>query len=392
MLKQTTPTADKTERLPLRYGFPVDVQIRLHVKVDGYDADIQVGRGKVHRLSIEISPKDVEDLNLKLQQTFEKVQNRFQSGEKYGKEQQDGLRELAVAGKYVFNHIFAEGPNRDIVTMALEAGSMIQFSSESFFVPWDLLYDKPIGNECDISGFWGMRYIVSRAIIQRERSGDFAPEVIQSQRPRVGMITCRELENVKSREIPALKSMSDAGLIRLSILPDLNQASQLAGLKRFGGFLREEREIVHLACHAYEKNPAMDSYLKVEESFPVSLLDFDTNDYALAGSPLVILNACRTGTMHPGHASNWASQFWRRGARGVVATEVRVPDWFAASFAEELYKRLLSNTPLGESLLETRRHLWDSAKNPLGLAYALYSSPLIQFETVARGRLNEKNR
>jgi hypothetical protein len=59
-----------------------------------------------------------------------------------------------------------------------------------------------------------------------------------------------------------------------------------------------------------------------------------------------------------------------------------VPDWFAAAFIEQLYERLLDKDgpkPLGQSLMETRRHFWNKERNVLGLAYALYSSPDIQF-------------
>src|SRR5438128_8597415 len=114
-LKNSSPTADRTVRLPMNYGFPVDIQIRLHATIKGYDADIQVGRRGVHRLTIRTSLDDVKHLNSDLQGTFERVQNRFQPGAKYGKEQKDGLRELAVAGNAAFNQIFAEGPNRDII-------------------------------------------------------------------------------------------------------------------------------------------------------------------------------------------------------------------------------------------------------------------------------------
>jgi len=62
----------------------------------------------------------------------------------------------------------------------------------------------------------------------------------------------------------------------------------------------------------------------------------------------------------------------------VLATEFHVPDWFAATFIEKLYDELLQGKPIGEALLTTRRHFWESENNPLGLGYALYSSPSIR--------------
>ncbi|MBV9231008.1 MAG: CHAT domain-containing protein, partial [Chloroflexi bacterium] len=54
------------------------------------------------------------------------------------------------------------------------------------------------------------------------------------------------------------------------------------------------------------------------------------------------------------------------------------PDQFAATFSEELYQHLLSGEPVGEALLATRNHFWTRYRNPLGLAYALYSSPSVR--------------
>lgn len=105
-------------------------------------------------------------------------------------------------------------------------------------------------------------------------------------------------------------------------------------------------------------------------------------EYEVYKHPLVILNACRTGTMDPSIVSNWAHQFRKRGARGVVAIEFSVPDWFAAAFIRELYKYLFKGVPLGESILKTRQHFWGKNGNPLGLAYALYSSPLIKLDRI----------
>ncbi len=77
------------------------------------------------------------------------------------------------------------------------------------------------------------------------------------------------------------------------------------------------------------------------------------------------------------HTLNWANVFKECGARGVLATEFHVPDSFAAAFTEELYKHFLSGKPIGETILATRYSLWQQQKNPLGLAYALYSSPVL---------------
>jgi len=72
-----------------------------------------------------------------------------------------------------------------------------------------------------------------------------------------------------------------------------------------------------------------------------------------------------------------AEKFWERGARGVLATNFQVPDWFDSSFSKILYRHLRSGKPIGQALLTIRRQLWRKKHNLLGLGYTLDSSPSI---------------
>lgn len=75
------------------------------------------------------------------------------------------------------------------------------------------------------------------------------------------------------------------------------------------------------------------------------------------------------------YTSHFAGSFPGLGARGVVATECKVPDDFAAEFVEKLYEHLLNGEPLGESLLASRRFFLTERGNPSGLLYSMYASP-----------------
>jgi CHAT domain-containing protein len=116
----------------------------------------------------------------------------------------------------------------------------------------------------------------------------------------------------------------------------------------------------------------------ISDEFSVTLMDIDVYDIRVAGHPLVILNACETGSANPLYTSYFAGAFLKLGARGVVATECPVPDTFAAAFAKQLYAHLLSGRPLGASLLAARRHFLDQDHNPAGLLYAMYAPPSIR--------------
>lgn len=374
---------EKILRLPFNDNFLVDVQIRIKASNNGYKAYVQGGVGSENPFDINITKNDVVDLNSQLQEVLQEVHSYFDPDNPSIGDPDQALRLLANKGAYAFNKIFHDEQSRDLIRKALKSshGRVVQITSNDFLIPWEIVYDLPISSRVDILGFWGMRHIVARSLAQSKRSGDFVPPFIKSQRPRVGMVTCQELSQVLSYEIPAFKEMDNNGIIDLSVLPTLNPLRRTKELSTFKSFLGRDREILHFACHAFDKKSLDQSFLRVEEEFEITVQDFTTHDVRVENFPLVILNACRTGMIDPTRTSNWASQFWARGARGVLATEFRVPDWFAARFAKQLYKHLLAKKPksLGHSVMLTRYDFWNKAKNPLGLAYSLYSSPNIQF-------------
>jgi hypothetical protein len=369
---------EQTLGLPFFDDFPVHTQIRIQPDGREYVAYVQAGWAKWHRFRIGLKQHDVEELNSELQQAIEHVSACFDVEDVDSAEYTKGLSKLAQKGNFAFKRIFAEGAPRQTISQALQAGSTLQASSEDFFIPWELLYDGPLGSQVDVSCFWGMQYIISRTLIQDARPGDFVSPVIRSSRPRVGLVAYDQLSHVIKEEIPALRRLRRQKRIYLSFLRPLDISQHDDELDKFGSFLEKKLQVTHLACHAYVKQPPSQSYLLVSDDFPITIEDFRVREFDIKHKPLVILNACLTGTMNPLYTSNWASVFWERGARGVLATEFRVPDWFAAAFIEGLYEHLLSGEPIGKGLLANRLRFWEERSNPLGLAYALYSSPSIR--------------
>lgn len=367
----------KTLGLPLNDNFSVNAQIRIQSYGSSYIAYIQTDDSDWYSFPIQLTRDDVRELNAELQLVIEQVSQYFEiDGIDFIMHYKE-LSRLAQKGSFAFKKIFAIGTPRDIMHEALKINSVIQVTSEDFFIPWELLYDGPLGTQVDITCFWGMQYIISRTLIREARPGDFLPPIIPAC-PRVGMIVCKDLAHVVENEIPALQTLEKQEQISLTLLRDLNSSQHDQELSEFGCFLHEDLQIVHLACHAIEKEPISESFLLISDGFSVSMEDFEVQDFVIKHKPLVILNACRSGTISPLHTSNWAVLFWKHGARGVLATEFHVPDWFAASFIEKLYEQMLLRKPIGKSVLATRRHFWENGSNPLGLGYALYSRPSIR--------------
>jgi len=368
---------EQIAQLPLADNFSVNVQLRIQPNGRAYMAYIQSDYSDWYSFPMQLTQQDVRDLNTELQQAIENVSDNFEMKDPLSAECSNAIAKLARKGNFAFKKIFPKGISRDIVHEALQLGAIVQVTSDDFFIPWELLYDGPLGEQVNASHFWGMQYIISRTLIREARPGDFMPPTIPP-RPRVGLIACHELDYVVKKEIPVLQKLAQQQQIQLLSLRPLDFSRRDRELEDLGRFLNEELQIIHLACHARERDLLSESHLLISNEFVITMEDFDMQEFEVAHKPLVLLNACLTGTINPLHTSNWAVLFWKHGARGVLATEFHVPDWFAASFIERLYDQLLSRKPIGEALLTTRRYFWQKEENPLGLGYALYSRPSIR--------------
>lgn len=366
-------TFTQTSDLPPLDISPVHAQITIHPSNGEYIAYVITDLG-ASDISIRLKPNDIKNLNTLLQGAIQQVAASFGTGDAY----EVALAELARMGNYAFQRIFPDLSSQETIRNALNTGTIIEVVSKDFFIPWELFYDGPLDARADISYYWGMKHIISRKIIQNMRRGAYVSCIMESKRPKVGLVTSDRLPFVEKQEVPALRKLHKSRRIELTPLEALATTQRSDGLVELGHFLGQELQIIHFACHAYEQEPIEKSYLFITRDFAISMIDFVVGNYELKYNPFVILNACLTGIINPLYTSSWAEKLWERGARGVLATDFRVPDGFAASFSEVLYRHLLAGMPIGETLLTTRREFWREQRTPLGLAYSLYSSPSIK--------------
>lgn len=92
-------------------------------------------------------------------------------------------------------------------------------------------------------------------------------------------------------------------------------------------------------------------------------------------SALVFLNACGTSHVTSTGVGSFPEVFLGIGSRGVIGTETRIPDAFAAAFSEKFYLNLIRGQPVGSSLFMARWSLLKHLRNPLGILYSLFGSP-----------------
>ena len=150
-------------------------------------------------------------------------------------------------------------------------------------------------------------------------------------------------------------------------------------------------------------------FLSAPEPHPVSLLYFychcvsgtggdprlrlgPTNDDVLrrvdmgsdpfTDQPVVFVNACGTSESDPLLVNQLMDSFLDRECRAYIGTEGRVPPGLAARFATTFFSFLYGTTgthraPVGESLAQARRFLWQRYRNLGGLFYGYVNDGLL---------------
>jgi hypothetical protein len=98
--------------------------------------------------------------------------------------------------------------------------------------------------------------------------------------------------------------------------------------------------------------------------------------------PFVFLNGCETGTQGARGTTDFSlpGVFLMRGARGVIATEAPVWDFFGYNFGALFLEKLAAGNDAGEAMLATRLEFVKQSRNPLGLLYTYYGNPAVRIK------------
>jgi hypothetical protein len=370
--------------LPIEYqNYPVSVRLRIWPVGTRYDIELIAEEG-YGRWPIDMSPQDLKTLNQELQREMEAViSDNVKGNELTANELADQILPLAEVGNYAFRSVFSNPEAKAFIKGLATYNQIvsIQIASEDFFLPWELMYPVSLDEPLSYDHFWGMNYIIQRIIATKgDRPGEFVSPVMRLvSPPKLGLLTYSGLRSVAEKEGPFFETLASDKKISLFRLRALDPNNKREEFREFKTFWSNAFHLAHFACHAfYEDGSPERSRLLLSNEFDIRLMDLVIYNFAIEGHPLIIMNACQTGNLNPLHTSYFAQTFLKHGARGVVATECIVPDTFAADFAENLYTQLLQGTPLGQSLLATRRYFLENYHNPTALLYSMYAPPSIQ--------------
>jgi hypothetical protein len=332
------------------------------------------------RLNVTLREDDLADVNALLCDELDRLRGAIGDGEASSPAEtavrDRAVEDLARRGNAALKLVFPDEEDRSFLHAVAGSSADVEISTDCFFLPWELLCFDETPERAGLDRFWGFKWNVSRTLTNIGQRA--SPNILVRKAPRVAMFVNPELKYAREHEAGFLHQLAGSGQIALWDWDlTLAAAKPAAGdLRRaFVQFCRErESEIAHFACHAVaDAKIALNSYLELSSDLAVSLVDMVGDDYRLAGAPLVLLNACGTAVRDPRRTADFVHRFTASGGRGVLATESDIPDRFASRFIQAVYGGLLSGLPVGEAVLEARRHFLTTEGNPLGLFYSVYA-------------------
>lgn len=248
---------------------------------------------------------------------------------------------------------------RAVLRRAFLAPRIVHVEGDAPLFPWNFLYQHttPLDDfdpaSFDVAGFWGLRHEVQHEVEH------MATALRLPATPRILAAVCPDVA-VTEPDHPLRRPSTEF----VDNVVDLRRQ-----LRDFGA------DCLYFFGHASHGAPPVPDTSKISlRGAPLSVTALGQS-----GGPrfqrepvLVFLNGCGTGDLREWSEDTFIGYLAHRGDNRLccVTTAAEVPIGFAAAFAREFWQRfLVADSPLGATLLATRRALVAAYNNPLGLLY-----------------------
>lgn len=271
---------------------------------------------------------------------------------------------------------------------ALPDGSTLTISTDSVYLPWEILYPRPwrIGfspvqialSPLDVRLFWGARFAIET--VQASQPGPQGGSIVDLRNRHLARPPSVSINLNPAIDTTALPPEQQPLEVQRAWANALEGQGKLQGLQDECGAMRHvlqdaatNASLVYVYCHGSAEQPfgGSSELLVLASGCEIRPMDLLVGE-AFPGAPIVFLNACESATHSPLAFASFLKAFRRRGALGMIAASFAVPAVFGAHFGTEVAQCVLARTgSLASALLELRlRHLRDSG-NPVPLFYAL---------------------
>jgi len=224
-------------------------------------------------------------------------------------------------------------------------------------MPWEVMY--PTNDTGDDAGFLAEQFPVVRWMF-----GPTPTALLHCSQPF--FVMPEDAPPTAEDELAALRQIIGGG-------QEVNELTPLLSV-----FDHADFDMLHFACHnVFRSDSPTTSYIQLgsKRFVPTFLSKYQGQFYRR--SPLVFLNACRSGGMAANYTwlAGWAKSFLTAGAGAFIGSLWEVRDTSASRFAEEFYRALFSGVPLGDAMKRARTAIQNEPSDPTWLAYTLYGNP-----------------
>ena len=296
------------------------------------------------------------------------------------------LYELAYWGNSLYQETFGAGARR-IIEATLDPGDLLRLTwregSGSWVpeLPLALMYldPPPRRGAVDPERFLGLRYRLGYHRVRPASSSRALGDWARTTRAHLvywGAGPADPLAAEAARHRVELATWTDG----LRLLPDdTSVANRTATAQALAKYLASPEPVpvslLYLYCHCRDGGGTGPVLRFGPETGPASELRLpDIGGDTLPDAPVVFVNACASGAAQPHFANQLMRQFFRRGCRAYIGTEVKVPAALAARFATVFFSFLYGDAgrgiaPVGEAMARARRFLWTEYQNIGGLFY-----------------------
>lgn len=415
----TVSSIDLPETALMSMPFAVPPEASIWVRWAGeqleYDID---GITRSHRVAASLGEFEGRELRA-LMAEVEHLCGSFAAGDVPGSLADDGAALLGFAQLGARLHAMVYGKdeydvsddvsNRASAIAALGVGSTqpprLRIEDDRLRLPWELFYDHGYTAEpgtpsrripqtvadVDINGFWGRRFRIDHPVARGDRTARRPGDHVLADTdvrltPFINAAIADDAvlnAGLVGRNASMLQRLGDAGIEVEPTGSDL-----LAWVAR-----NAPTDVLYLYGHGTsatgedalgrESSQPADSQASLSLGHgEISVADLEAAEPSppfLSGSPLVLLNACKTLSGDLDYRNPFVDLLCRRWrARAIVGGIASLPADFAIDFADRLLSRFLTGgVQLGDCLHSTINELLDEA-NPFGLLYALHGRSELQ--------------
>ena len=296
------------------------------------------------------------------------------------------LRNLAIFGHELYETVFPPGSELRTWVDSLQRGYRLdihwtEMSGPGYVpnVPWGLMYlpDPPAaGNPVDSFGFLGLRFRIGYRAYRGVSAGTKALGAVADTRQAYCLYWGNHPKDETGLEASWQRQLFESWKNRI-LVPETGGAGDArAELLQMLSAPRSTTVVIYFFCQAAVGDGNQPVLRFGATSGPADVLQ--TTDLLgvkpLVDQPLIFANACTTSASDPYVANLLEQSLFRRGCRGFLGTETKVPIQLASRFATiffNFFYRHIDPEPMaaGEALAQTRLFLLSEYANIGGILY-----------------------